>query len=312
MNFLTLKYFLAIADEGSISAAARKLYITQQSLSEHLKKLETELGVPLIKRGKTLSLTVAGECFLEGSRELMTVYDNMLANINDVTNKRRSKITIAIPTWSTPPYLADLIWNYQEHYPEYTIKVIKRQHTDIVYNMPGVDLYFSYLPLLDELENYILINNDPYCVTFQRKLAEQIFGPQWDTVEEQLIQTQDLRLLKQMPFLLLEDRYSQITEDLRLIFQEYDFTPVIGLNSENRDINAQLCLKGSGCLLAPESYVNHLFYGNGAPSTEDLLSYPIRVNSFSPKLAISYEKGKRLHAAEICFIKEATTYFQKH
>lgn len=311
MNFLSLKYFLAIAEEGSVSAAARKLYITQQSLSEHLKKLETELGIPLVKRGKTLTLTVAGECLYEGSKELMTVYNNMLENINDITNKRRSKITIAIPTWSTPPYLTDLIWDYQRHYPEYTISVIKRQHTDIVHNMQGVDLYISYQPLSDALENHILINHDEYCVTFRRQLAEQVFGSHWDAVEEELIQTKNLGLLKQMPFCLLSDRYGQITEDLRLIFQEYDFSPVTGIRSESNEINAEFCAKGGGGLLAPESYVSHRFFGAVSQQTEGLLSYPIRVNSFAPKLAISYEKGKRLHAAEICFIKEAAAYFLK-
>lgn len=51
MNFLNIKYFIAIAEEQNISAAARKLYVSQQSLSEHLKKLETEIGAPLLSGG---------------------------------------------------------------------------------------------------------------------------------------------------------------------------------------------------------------------------------------------------------------------
>lgn len=69
MNFLNIKYFIAIAEEQNISAAARKLYVSQQSLSEHLKKLETEIGAPLFIRGNTITLTVAGECFLDGAKE---------------------------------------------------------------------------------------------------------------------------------------------------------------------------------------------------------------------------------------------------
>ena len=71
MNFLNIKYFIAIAEEQNISAAARKLYVSQQSLSEHLKKLETEIGAPLFIRGNTITLTVAGECFLDGAKEIM-------------------------------------------------------------------------------------------------------------------------------------------------------------------------------------------------------------------------------------------------
>ena len=54
MNMLSIQYFLAIVEEGNISAAARKLFISQQTLSEHVKKLEDELGTPLFKRGRQI------------------------------------------------------------------------------------------------------------------------------------------------------------------------------------------------------------------------------------------------------------------
>ena len=54
MNILSVQYFLAVIEEGNISAAARKLIISQQTLSEHVKKLETELGTPLFKRGRQI------------------------------------------------------------------------------------------------------------------------------------------------------------------------------------------------------------------------------------------------------------------
>ena len=61
MNFRNLEYFLAAAEEKNITRAAKKLYISQQSLSEHIAKLEDELGVPLFERTPNLKLTYAGE-----------------------------------------------------------------------------------------------------------------------------------------------------------------------------------------------------------------------------------------------------------
>ena len=52
MNFRNLQYFLAAAEEKNITHAARKLYISQQSLSGHIAKLEEELGVSLFQRGQ--------------------------------------------------------------------------------------------------------------------------------------------------------------------------------------------------------------------------------------------------------------------
>ena len=50
MNFRTCKYFLTVCELGTINAAARKLFISQQSLSQHIRKLEAELGKPLFTR----------------------------------------------------------------------------------------------------------------------------------------------------------------------------------------------------------------------------------------------------------------------
>ena len=64
MNFLNFEYMLTIARVGTIRGAAEALYISPQALSEHLKKLELEIGTPLFQRTKPLTLTEAGRQFL--------------------------------------------------------------------------------------------------------------------------------------------------------------------------------------------------------------------------------------------------------
>lgn len=309
MNFLNIKYFIAIAEEQSISAAARKLFVSQQSLSEHLKKLEIEIGVPLFNRETPLTLTVAGECFFEGAKELLNAYGRMLANIDNVTTKRRSRITIGISTYDVPPFLSDLLIRFSEKYPQFDVSVVKRLHTDISHNMRGVDLYISYLPLDEELEHITLINHDPYNVIFHKSLADKVYGDHWSSVEKVLLETRDLSLLKEMPFLVLKDRQGQLARDLNSIFQQYHFTPKVGFLSENGDLNADMCLKGAGCLLAPTDFMNRRFFASASQASDDLLHYPIEITGFESKLAICYEKGKHLHTAEICFLKEARALF---
>jgi len=61
MNFSALRYLVAFADEGSFSRAAERCHISQPTLSVSLQNLETELGVPLIERGKShVALTDIG------------------------------------------------------------------------------------------------------------------------------------------------------------------------------------------------------------------------------------------------------------
>lgn len=302
MNFSNLRYFLAIVEEGSISAAARKLYISQQALSEQLRKMEEEVGAPLLKRGKNPELTVAGECLYRDGRELLGIYNGMIDDIHDVTVRRRRKITLAIPTFWTPPYLPGLLQRFREKYPEYEVSVVKRQHTDIEHSMNGVDLYLSALPLSPHLENHIILERDPFHVTFHRALARRIFADRWEQIESQLLRSRDLTLVKEMPFIALRDRYGQLVQSLTLIFNEYRFLPAFGFNSESFDLNEHACLHAVGCLLTTESHVRFL------PDTPEMLSYPIRVSSFEPKMAISHKKGLHLHAGEIRFIEETEAF----
>ena len=62
MDIQQMKYFLAIAKEGSISKAAELLYMTQPSLTRQVQNMEREIGKPLLIRGgKRLKLTETGE-----------------------------------------------------------------------------------------------------------------------------------------------------------------------------------------------------------------------------------------------------------
>ena len=65
MNLKQARYIQTIAQEGSITAAARKLYISQPSLSQMLKQVEAELGAALFDRSVSpVHLTLAGEACL--------------------------------------------------------------------------------------------------------------------------------------------------------------------------------------------------------------------------------------------------------
>ena len=60
INFLNLEYFLVAAEELNFTRAAKKLYISQQSLSSHISNLEKEFDVVLFNRTSPLTLTYAG------------------------------------------------------------------------------------------------------------------------------------------------------------------------------------------------------------------------------------------------------------
>src|SRR3979409_670786 len=70
MELRSLRYFVAVADAGSLTVAAeQKLHTSQPSLSRQIRDLEQEVGVPLLNRGpQGIELTSAGKAFLDHAR----------------------------------------------------------------------------------------------------------------------------------------------------------------------------------------------------------------------------------------------------
>ncbi len=80
----TLNVFLAVAEAGGMTAAARELGLTQPAVSQIMTRLETELGAPLIDRGQRPYLTTpAGEAFVNGARRLLADAERLQAAIRD-------------------------------------------------------------------------------------------------------------------------------------------------------------------------------------------------------------------------------------
>jgi DNA-binding transcriptional LysR family regulator len=80
MELRQLRYFVAVAEERSISRAAERLWIAQPGLSTQIRRLETELGIELFHRHpRGVALTAAGELFLERARAALAAADEALA-----------------------------------------------------------------------------------------------------------------------------------------------------------------------------------------------------------------------------------------
>ena len=76
MEFRVLRYFLTVAREGSITAAANSLHLTQPTLSRQLQDLEKELGQKLFVRGKyKVSLTPEGMMLRKRAEEIVDMVD---------------------------------------------------------------------------------------------------------------------------------------------------------------------------------------------------------------------------------------------
>jgi DNA-binding transcriptional LysR family regulator len=83
LDLRLVRYFVAVADELHFGRAAAKLYISQPALSKQVRKLEDELGTPLLVRdSRHVTLTPQGERFLADARVLLSVADRMVRPVD--------------------------------------------------------------------------------------------------------------------------------------------------------------------------------------------------------------------------------------
>ena len=104
MVFKNFEYFIAIAEEGSISKAAERLYISQPSLSKYLKRLEENFGEELFCRESyPLKLTKAGELYLSYVKELTKKETRLLEELSYLRNSEAGDVCVGVPIFK--------VWN---------------------------------------------------------------------------------------------------------------------------------------------------------------------------------------------------------
>ncbi len=122
MDLYQVRYFLTIAETGTFSRAAERLYLSQPSLSTGIKKLEQELGVALFERGgRRTVLTPAGRSFMEKAQVIMEQYQSAvheLKRFNDDTTLR-----VGVLSTMRVSILSDLVSRFQQHYPHVSIEL---------------------------------------------------------------------------------------------------------------------------------------------------------------------------------------------
>ena len=87
-----LRYFVALADAGSFTHAAERMFIAQPTLSQQIRRLEEIVGTPLLQRRREgLSLTKAGNVLLDASRNVLSLVDHVLSRTRQAAGLGRQQ-----------------------------------------------------------------------------------------------------------------------------------------------------------------------------------------------------------------------------
>jgi LysR family hydrogen peroxide-inducible transcriptional activator len=126
MEFHQLRYFVAVADEGSFSRAAAKVRVAQPSLSQQIRKLEAEVGQPLFDRlPRSVVLTEAGRCLIDYARQILASIGDARRCVDELKGEVAGNLAVGgIPTIA-PYMLPELVVKFQKHYPQVTLEIVE-------------------------------------------------------------------------------------------------------------------------------------------------------------------------------------------
>ncbi|HLR89301.1 MAG TPA: LysR family transcriptional regulator, partial [Atopostipes sp.] len=124
MEFRTLQYFLAVAQEENLSKAAEVLHITQPTLSRQMQRLEEELNAQLFIRGKNFSLTNAGLLLKERAEEMISLSEKTKSEFEQVNQMIGGTISIGSAAIGNKSILTDLMAEFRSQFPKVSFELI--------------------------------------------------------------------------------------------------------------------------------------------------------------------------------------------
>ncbi len=124
MDLHEQEYFIAIAEQGNLSRAARKLGVSQSALSQYLAKAEQQADAKLVERGgSALTLTNAGQLYLDCCRKNVDTWTLTAKKIDNILYGEASHITIAVHAHATIAKVIDVVEEMKKENPKLQLTV---------------------------------------------------------------------------------------------------------------------------------------------------------------------------------------------
>lgn len=134
-------YIYEIYKEGSFTAAAKKLFVSQPALSATVKKAETELGVRIFDRGSTpLRLTEEGRAYIQAVEKMYRVRQDFENEITDVSSLRTGSVKVGGAHFISSFVLPSMIIAFAKEYPRVTIEMLESDSAHLLQRLDAEEL----------------------------------------------------------------------------------------------------------------------------------------------------------------------------
>ncbi|HBM47902.1 MAG TPA: hypothetical protein DD387_08890 [Lachnoclostridium sp.] len=250
MNFRQLEYLMEIYHEGGLHKAAEKLYISQPALSQHLQRIEEELGIKIFERGVTpLRPTYAGQHYLEVAENILFQHKQAKIWIEESKLCLHGKLSIGISPARSMQFLPLILPDFRKEYPHIEIELYEEPMFTLQSQISKGILDFAlmiapifcenltFLPLIKERFFLAVPPNSPVNTICKKSITES-----GEILFDEL----------KNEFFVLLHHGGHIRKLADKLFIQKNIVPKIVLETKSADLAFSLCSAGYGLTFTSE------------------------------------------------------------
>lgn len=250
MNLKQAQYVKTIAECGSITAAAKKLFVSQPSLSQMLRQLEQETELPIFDRTTTpLRLTYAGEKYLHAAERMLAANAELESQLREIRQEHAGRLRLGISITRAMQVMPLVLPVFRQQYPNVTLELTEKGSANLeeLLRMGNIDLALAALESTSPSLAYELIEKETIGILAGRDTA----------VAKQYVSGTPLSLdaVRRENFVCLTKGHSsRIIQDK--LFRRFGLTPNIILETDALEVGRRVALEAGCCMLLPSIYID--------------------------------------------------------
>ena len=305
MDLLSLYYFAEVAKDLHITRTANRLYISQQSLSNHIQRLEKHYGVELLKRKPTLQLTLAGEEVLRFAESITQENANLKDMLFDIQQRERALLRFGASTGRLNVCLP-IISKFVADYPNVELRLHNRFSRDLEQMVLDNELDMALVIGFDKslkLEELCRYEDKVYLCVPDALLTAH-YGDEAAEIKRRSLDGARLEWFSRLPFCLMDNRMG---EQIRRCFEQAGFRPNIFMTSTYAQACTTVCYKGMAACFIPQ--MNLL--SEDTPIPEDINVFPLsdEQNAISQTLSLICYRERYLTQCAKEFVERLSSRF---
>jgi LysR family transcriptional regulator, transcription activator of glutamate synthase operon len=293
MELRQLRYLVALADEQHFTRAAAREHIAQPALSQQLRRLEREVGLPLVDRTtRRVTLTDAGEILVARARRILSEVDAADAELQALSGVRTGHVTVGAMHTMGPVDISHALAVFHQRHPAVELTVREQSSEELAEMLRDDVLDLAFLSVTERIESH--------CLGLHQLVSEElvVLLPH----DHPLAGRRRLRMaeLADEHFISYRDG-ARLRELLSIAARRAGFEPRIKLESNESERIRRLVARGMGVAILPLS--------DAQRSQQHLAVAALTEPSLSRDITLAWREGRRHGPAAAEFLELALELF---